>query len=503
MVNFAIMNQISRPPVSTTLKPRILAAVLGCTVAAITLVALVALRRDFVIEVGAVAWATVTVIIGALTLWALDRTIRPLPLIRATSEGIWFCRLLRAPLPWPQIARIEATTERGFLGDAHDHLIVFFKHPQVLPWRGARSRRHGTSVPQAAMTVTMGLAWPMRAREVRAFLRDAARQVALPVSTSTTPSNATGQKRLLVNACALSVAIFIPVAAHLADIGLPRLFAKGIAYYDAGHIAQAIPHLERDARAGDGESARLLGEIFLNGDSGTRNLSLSTAWFQRGAERGDAWSAYRLGDAYRHGLGIQQSTDNAITWLNAAADADIAQAAFALGDIYRIGDGVIRDYDTAIRYLKDAARLGFAAAEHDLGRLYHDGLALPRDDVEAHAWYSKAAARGHTPAKYDLARLLLSGEPTTRENGLITLTEAADDGYAPAQRLLALHFLQGDGVPVDLIAAYQYMALAARQWPVANRADVIRQRAEIGARLNPAALEDAKNRIRAWRPNQR
>ena len=353
------------------------------------------------------------------------------------------------------------------------------------------------------MTVTMGLSWPMRAWEVRAFLRDAARQIALPAASSTIASDTTTQPQLLLKACAICACALIPVGAHIFDVGLPRLFAKGIAYYDAGHVAQAIPHLERDARAGDGESARLLGEIFLNGDSGTRNLSLSTAWFQRGAERGDAWSAYRLGDAYRHGLGIQQNIQNAITWLNAAADANIAQAAFALGDIYRTGDGVIRDYDAAIRYLKDAARLGFAAAEHDLGRLYHDGLALPRNDIEAHAWYSKAAARGHTPAKYDLARLLLTSERPTNKNGLAVLAEAADDGYAPAQRLLALHFLQGDGVPVDLIAAYQYMALAARQWPAASRADVIRQRAEIGALLDPAALEDAKNRIRAWRPNQR
>ncbi len=503
MLEFVRMNQIPRPPVPLQIRPRALPSAVASVCATAMLIAVLAFRRDLSIEVGIAVWSGASMVAVMLVVWAFTRAIRPMPLVRVTADGILFCRLLSEPIPWSSVKRIEAATERGVLGDAHDHLIVFFRHPRILPWRGVRGRRRDSAVPQAAMTVPVGLAWPMRAQDVRAFLRDAAQQVSGPARMTTVPARTTtiGQRLSIAAMVCLSVAV--PVGSHWADVGLPRLFAKGIAYYDAGRITDALPHLETDARAGDGESARLLGEIFLNGDSGNRNLALSTAWFKRGAERGDAWSAYRLGDAYRHGLGIRRSTPDAVAWLNVAADADIAQAAFALGDIYRTGDGVIRDYDKAIDYLKDAAHLGFAAAEHDLGRLYHDGIALPHDAAEAHRWYTKAIARGHTPAKYDLARLLLSGDQNAQREGLQILSDAANNGHPPAMRLLATHYQRGDGVPHDLIAAYQYFALAARQWPAATRAELIKQRASIGAALAPHELAEAKSRVRAWRPTAR
>jgi TPR repeat protein len=502
MIQFNAMNQISRPPVPLQIRSRALLSTVTCVSVALLLITLLAFRRDLTIEVGITVWMVAGIVATILFFWTLVWAIKPLPLVRVTADGILFCRLLSEPIPWSSVKRIEAATERGVLGDAHDHLVIFFRHPRILRWRGARGRRRDSAVPQAAMTVPVGLAWPIRAQEVRSFLRDAAQQVADPAKMTITSYETTTGERIGVVAM-LCLSITVPAGSHWADIGLPRLFAKGIAYYDAGQISDAIPHLENDARAGDGESARILGEIFLNGDGGDRNLALSTAWFQRGAARGDAWSAFRLGDAYRHGLGIQQSIPNALIWLTDAADAEIAQAAFSLGDIYRTGNGVIRDYGKAIDYLENAARLGFAAAEHDLGRLYHDGIALPHDAAEARRWYKSAIARGHIPAKYDLARLYLSGDRAAHAKGMQVLIDAASDGHPPAMRLLAHHYQRGEGVPRDLIAAYQYIALSARHWPAATRTDVIKERAIVGAELSPDELAEAKTRVRAWRPATR
>lgn len=470
---------------------------------AVTVTALAAallLRRDLTVALGDPLWLCLAGGLGTVAAWLALRIFRPVPLLQMTPDALTLPRLLAAPLPWTHIRRITTATQRGPLGDIRDRLIIHLNHPADIGWRSARMRRTMAGLPQTAIAVDIGLAWPVRADALKDIIRRTARDFAAggeKASDAVPPA-----KRLspVLGAAAMIAAALLPLAAQQADFGLPRLFSEGLKLYRAGDIAAALPLLESDARAGDPAAAHALGTLYLNGDGVERNPSMAAAWFGRAAAAGDADGAYRLGEAYRLGLGVAADIETALTWLRKAAALGSAEAAFTLARVYRLGDGVRRDYPEAVRWLREAAARDFAPAEHDLGRLYVEGLALPRDREEAKRWYLRAAGRGLIAARYDLARLYLDGPPEDRARGLRYLAEAAESGDAPAQRLLAALLVRGQGLPADPIAAYKWISLAERAWPAATRADLVREKARIAAGLNAAEIDAATAQIRTWRP---
>ena len=469
--------------------------------------ALLVLRRDIVIEIGALPWMIASGLVTAALAWALLRLSQPRPLMRISPSGIALPGVLSDELSWRDIRLVEAATRRKSIGDVQDRLIIHLMRPAVLDWQTRRLQRLYGGVPQAAIAVDITFAWPERAEVVCAMIRDAAKSFAaapaLQSMARQAKSQKPGRRSKLLMVGVLIAAASMPALMQTLNLSAPRLFSDALNLYQAGDVVAALPLLQSDARAGDVQAALALGALYLNGDGVERNPSMAAGWFQRAADAGDAMGAYRLGDSYRLGLGMQQDIAQARQWYERAADAGAPEAAFALARMYRLGDGVRRDYTQAIHWLNRAAAAGFAPAEHDLGQLYHDGIAVPRDPQTAANWYLKAAERGHVPARYDLARLLLDGGPDSRKRGLELLRTAAEAGYAPAQRRWALSINHGLGVPRDPIEAYKWMSLAERSWPAATRADLVREKARIAAHLDAATLDEAKARIRAWSPKGR
>ncbi len=485
----------------TTIRPRKLPAVSATALLFLPLAGLVVFRRDLLIWLGEPTWILLgTILAVAIALTAL-RLFTPAPLMRISPHGIEIPRMIAAPIRWSDIARIQATTRRSGTGDVHDRLLFHFRQPQTVDWQSSKLQRLFGDTPQAAIAVDIGMTWPCRADDVRRLLHDAARTyAAAPEVQSAAPVRRRRGKAVAVLVVLATAAM--PVATHIADMGLPRQFSEALALYRSGDIAAAIPRLERDARAGDREAAHALGMLYLNGDGVTRNTAMAAGWFNRAAEAGHTEAAYHLGNAYRLGLGTPKDIASALTWYEHAADGGSAIAAYTLGTIYRLGDGVRRDYSEALVWLKLAADRKHAPAEHDLGRLYQDGIAVPRDVDAAMRWYSRAAARGHAPARYDLARLMLDGTPQQRGLGLKYLAQAAESGFAPAQRRLAAALFNGQGVPRNAVTAYKWISLAERTWPAATRADLVREKARIAAAIDAEQIEKAKSLIRAWRPNR-
>ena len=74
--------------------------------------------------------------------------------------------------------------------------------------------------------------------------------------------------------------------------------------------------------------------------------------------------------------------------------------------------------------------------------------------------------------------------------------QAADRGLADSQFNLAILYENGRGVPKDLQEAYKWFALAARSGdPVAAR-----RLEQVRARMEPAELEAAEQKLAAWQP---
>jgi TPR repeat protein len=484
----------------TLIRPRKLPAIVLSAVLALPLVCLLALRRDVVVWLGEPVWVALATIAAIAFSLAAIRLFNPEPLMRVTPDGVDVPKTLASPIRWADIARIQATTRRGTTGDVHDRLIIHFKQPQTVKWRSPKLNKLFGDTPQAAVAVDIGMIWPLRADDVKSAIRSAARMYADAPAVQSDMSAHGRVRRRFARAAILLAAAAAPLGLHIADIGLPRQFSQGLMLYRNGDVGAAVPYLENDARAGDSEAAFALATLYLNGDGVTRNTAMAAGWFRRAADAGHADAAYNLGNAYRLGLGTPKDINRALDWYTRAADDGSMVAAFTLGKIYRLGDGVRRDYRLAINWLRVAADGAYAPAEHDLGQLYQEGIAVPRDLGTAQTWYSRAAARGHAPARFDLARLLLDGDTKQRSVGLAALIQAAETGYAPAQRRLAAVYFNGHGLERDSIAAFKWISLAERSWPAASRADLVREKARIAAALNAEELALSKLQIRAWRP---
>ncbi len=120
------------------------------------------------------------------------------------------------------------------------------------------------------------------------------------------------------------------------------------------------------------------------------------------------------------------------------------------------------------------AAQGHPRALYNLAGLYLEGAGgLPRDRDRAIALLRRAAAADEPMAAYRLALLLLDTKTASQRNrleGLRLLTRAASAGLPAAQYRLALAYWDGELLARDPVAAYLWMARAARKLPLARTA---------------------------------
>lgn len=150
-----------------------------------------------------------------------------------------------------------------------------------------------------------------------------------------------------------------------------------------------------------------------------------------------------------------------------------------------------------------AAALGTFAAESAANdeQRFAEGLeAYDAGDYETvlEAWQPLAAA-GHLEAQVSLADLYLNGLGVAADPAAAALwyRRAAEAGDPVAQLNLGDLYARGLGVPRDRVEAVVWLELAARQgkgWAAARRD-------EIAAQLSPAQQNEARERVKRFRPS--
>lgn len=162
-------------------------------------------------------------------------------------------------------------------------------------------------------------------------------------------------------------------------------------------------------------------------------------------------------------------------WTEQAAKGDV-ESARRLGVEYMDGKGgvVERDYEKARKYHLQAAMGGDRRSMMDLGTIHEHGLGIDASLIEAARWYEWSAKYGHGPGQYNFA----------------TMLETGDAGRQ------------------DVVEAYMYYVLAAAQGVGGIGYDAKTNRVlsadespmgQLGRRLSPAQLADAKARARAFK----
>ena len=125
------------------------------------------------------------------------------------------------------------------------------------------------------------------------------------------------------------------------------------------------------------------------------------------------------------------------------------------------------DYATALKLYRPLADQGYAEAQFMLGLMYHGGQGVPQDYAQAVSWFRKAA----------------------------------DQGYAYAQYGLGVMYYYGQGVPQDYIQEHMWLNLAAsHQTDPTERANAVKQRDLVAAKMNTAQIAEAQRLASAWKP---
>jgi TPR repeat protein len=210
------------------------------------------------------------------------------------------------------------------------------------------------------------------------------------------------------------------------------------------------------------------------------------------AKAGDAAAQFNVSVMYARGWGIDKSEEEELKWLQRSAEQRHAPAQWALASRTAAGRGVPKDAAQARRLAMDAAEQGLVLAQIMVGRWHEAGyapLAIDKQPGAALAWYRRAA-QSCEACHYELWRLYFFGSGVEKdvEQAARHLRTAAQAGLPKAQMQLGFRYRNGEGVPKDAVAAYQWFYLADKGGdPLARKALPLQER-----ELNDAQVREAR-----------
>ena len=127
-------------------------------------------------------------------------------------------------------------------------------------------------------------------------------------------------------------------------------------------------------------------------------------------------------------------------------------------DAYHVGD-----YATALKEFRAAAEQGDAAAQFNLGAMCENGQGVTQDYKKALKWYRLAAEQGYALAQNNLGVIHHYGLGVkTNYKEALRLYRLAAPQVAQSQYSLGAMYYQGQGVNQDIVIAYMWFYVAAK-----------------------------------------
>lgn len=162
-----------------------------------------------------------------------------------------------------------------------------------------------------------------------------------------------------------------------------------------------------------------------------------------------------------------------------------------LGLMYGHGYGVTRDEDAGEDYYLRAAQRGWLGAQFNLGTFYQDRFRYKPAEV----WLQKAAERGLPEAEENLAHLYHAKGPLqSEENAFHWFLRAAEDGQRESQYNACYVYADGIGVARDMVQAYKWCYIAARNGQ--KQADANKD--HLAAQMRPEEVARGREAAERW-----
>ena len=193
---------------------------------------------------------------------------------------------------------------------------------------------------------------------------------------------------------------------------------------------------------------------------------------QKPLEQQTGEDCFAIGQSYRAGNPVARNDEEAFKWFKTAWEKGegVSQAAVEMAEMYRLGEGVEKNEPKALELYVQAAELKNPQAQYILGkRSYEEN---PPNYKDAFAWLSNAAAQGYAPAQYMTGYMLLKGQGTPRSQKISMefFSRAAQQDYAPAQYVLGQMYWKGAGVKKNQTLGRELLEKSAQNGNVSAQA---------------------------------
>lgn len=291
---------------------------------------------------------------------------------------------------------------------------------------------------------------------------------------------------------------------------------RGKRYYEYENYTSALPLLQAAAKEGYGEACYLLGRMYDYGLGVEQNYPIALRMFQRGVEYGYELGESELGALYEWGNGCTADARKAFDYYQRSHARGVLSGTFNLARCYYYGKGVAEDNEKAFGMLhelvkNDDFKFGtpgyYRLACLILGECYQKGFGTAADVKKAVVYYYdskypdylylaaklvhdyKLPAMGYEysihglmdeaieyglknpEAYYYYAAWVSEENPDWSLEGIVGdsrdavalfgyLTQVAESGYGPAQKLLGDWYSQGRGTSVNSLKAKEWYAKA-------------------------------------------
>lgn len=205
----------------------------------------------------------------------------------------------------------------------------------------------------------------------------------------------------------------------------------GLIYLGADN-EQAIFWLRKSAEAGYFAAMWHLCGAYENEEDWDNALH----WQIKAAKAGHKEAQHGLEQQHEHGdLETKIDDEQVFDWYVWSAEQGCLWAQLSLAYAFRCGDLIEQGDEQAAHWYMQAAIQDDPHAQSQLGKMYWEGRGVEQDDEQAEYWLEKSAEQGDPEAQYDFGQFL--SQQGEVENAVLMIESASDQGYGPAQYLIA------------------------------------------------------------------
>ena len=208
-----------------------------------------------------------------------------------------------------------------------------------------------------------------------------------------------------------------PYVSFSDDAEARELFYRASDLID-GNKDEAKDILSAASDKGCTSSMVLLGNMLIDGTGDEKKDALEL--YRRAYEMGNSMGSRNLGYCYALGMGVEQDKSKAAEWYTISAEAGNPKAQCNIGVLYEYGHGVEQDFGKAAEWFRVSAENGYHRGRTNYACCLRDGKGVEKDPEKAAYWFEQS-------------------------------------GSARAKRLLAIMYMEGDGIGKDLTRARELL----------------------------------------------